>query len=136
TIDVVNPIDISAIDISVLKTTAEVGGSTSVYVDEGAVITAGSLEGTADSDNDASILSFAFLKIDAIDIAALSPKAKTDHATAAFVGPSAGIVSVFDPDAAVSDDPNTIRVGHMAGLSDGDAVVYDSGGGAPIKGLT
>ena len=87
---VTTPIDATAIDIIVIGSTAEAGGSTAAYVEEGAHVTAFSLDAFADSINSAAVDNFA-IQAAAIDIEATKPVARTEHATSAFIGPRAGV---------------------------------------------
>jgi len=135
TIAQVTPIDVSAIDISVVQSTADAGGSTTAYVDEGAHIVASLLDVRADSGNNATVAKMDVV-LSAIDIEVSSPTARTTHVTEAFVGPAVGVASVFEK-GSVNGGADTINVGRMLkGFSDGDAVVYRSFGAQAIGGLT
>jgi hypothetical protein len=135
TIDTVAPLDIGAVDLNFVKSTAEVGGWTLAYLDEGASVEAADLNATATSDNTAEVSSFEF-EISAFNLDAASPVARTAHRTEAFTGPVVGAVAVFDPSAAVSADSDTINIGRLLpGLSDGDAVVYSVNFETAVGGL-
>ena len=82
----VAPIDMSAFNLALTSTTAEVTGETNAGIGEGVTIDAGSITATADSDSDADIASFG-LKLNVIAGAETYVTATTDHLTAAFVGP-------------------------------------------------
>ena len=51
TIDQIDALDLSAIDISLVESTAEAGGKTNAFIDEGATLDADAINVTADSNN-------------------------------------------------------------------------------------
>ena len=114
----VTPLDLGAISIEAMSSTADAGGETNAGVQEGVTIVAGSLLITADSDNDADIVEFA-VKIAAIDIQVTKPIAKTSHTTSTYIGPKAGT-------AADGDLHSTITLGGgltLEATSDNDASI-------------
>ncbi|MBK8017635.1 MAG: right-handed parallel beta-helix repeat-containing protein [Betaproteobacteria bacterium] len=95
-IDQISPLDLGAVDLNFVTSTATAGGTTRSFVDEGGTITAtGGLAATADSDNDARVLRFQF-GASLFSLNEASPTAKTDHRTAAYVGPAAGVEPAKD----------------------------------------
>ncbi|MBI3839031.1 MAG: hypothetical protein HY288_14015, partial [Planctomycetia bacterium] len=138
TLDQTNAFDLSALNIKVVESTADAGGSTNAYVDEASTIHATALLATATSNNNAKINNFQF-QISGIEIDATKPHATTSHNTGAFVGPAANVEKEFDPTDpvhAVDADHDTINLGQVAGtLATGNAVKYFNGGGANVVGL-
>ncbi|HEY8535813.1 MAG TPA: hypothetical protein VIL25_05170, partial [Vicinamibacterales bacterium] len=75
---------------------ATAGGSTRVHIDEGAAIDVGALATTAQSDNDATA-GAAYAGASGVNVALADVVAKTDHLTAAYIGPAKGVAPGSDP---------------------------------------
>src|SRR5262249_44962711 len=85
-----SPINVGAIDLGFVKSTAEAGGATHAFIDQGGTIIAKGLSAKAFADNHATVdkfqLAAAFFKLDEA-----KPVARTTHDVAAYIGPAAGV---------------------------------------------
>ena len=95
TIDQIDALDLSAIDISLVESTAEAGGKTNAFIDEGATLDADAINLTADSNNSAKINNFQF-KIGFVDLEFTKPQAHTTHTTSASIGPASNVERSVD----------------------------------------
>jgi hypothetical protein len=96
-INQITPINVGAVQLNFVKSTAEAGGATHAFVGEGATVKAAGLSADASSNNSAHIDKFQF-GASVFSLQKAEPVAKTTHETSAYVGPAAGV----DPNGGLS----------------------------------
>jgi hypothetical protein len=89
TIDMITPIDLGAVELNFVKSTADAGGVTRSYVAEGSTLSAAALTADAVANNEASVDRFQF-GVSLFSLQEATPVARTTHHVESYVGPRVG----------------------------------------------